>query len=220
MIRWLDRLRARSMRDTFRLAGATIAYPYYFHPHNCGMPGDRRRTERTVELALADVWLRRAHDPWEIGAVTPYYWPGRCRVVIDPADPHPAVTVRRSLLDVDLRGHDVLCISTVEHVGEARYGLAEQATPTAALEKILREGEGLLVTFPLGCKRPLDDLALGGGLDATCRVRFVVRGHDECWRPTVGETARQPYGTGWDPALGHEPWANSVAIVDRGGYLE
>jgi hypothetical protein len=205
---------------TFRLHDAPRSYAYVFHPHNCGMAGAVRRTERTVELALADAWLTRASDPWEIGAVTPYYWPGRCRTVIDPADDHPAVTRRCSMLDVDLRAREVLSISTVEHIGEARYGLAEAATPTLALDKILSEANVFLVTFPIGCNRALDDLALGGGLDAACRVRFLVRNPDETWSPALGEEARRPYGTGWDPALGHAPWANAVAILDRGGYLD
>ena len=124
------------------------------------------------------------------------------------------------MLDVDLRAREVLSISTVEHIGEARYGLAEAATPTLALDKILSEANVFLVTFPIGCNRALDDLALGGGLDAACRVRFLVRNPDETWSPALGEEARRPYGTGWDPALGHAPWANAVAILDRGGYLD
>lgn len=211
---------SEALRATFRLHGSSREYAYVFHPHNCGVSGSRRRTERTVELALADAWLARAVDPWEVGAVTPYYWPGRCRVVIDPTDAHPAVTRRCSMLDVDLRGRDVLSISTVEHVGEARYGLAEATTPTTALDKILREARALLVTFPIGCNQPLDDAALGGRLDAACRVRYLVRNADETWSPALGADARRPYGTGWDPALGHSPWANAVAVLDRGGYLD
>jgi hypothetical protein len=193
-----------------------VALPYFYHPHNCGMPADRRRTERTVELAVADAWLAGARDVWEIGAVTPYYWPRRVRYVVDPTDTHPAVTHRCSLFALDLRGQAVLSISTVEHVGEARYGLAEAATPSQALDKILGEAEAFLVTFPLGCNDALDDLAVGGALEGYCAVRLLVRNADESWSPAAGEAARRPYGSGWDPTLGHAPWANAVAILERG----
>ena len=76
-------------------------------------------TERSVELALADRWLDAA-DPdlvREVGAVTPYYWPRSVRTVIDPYDPNPLVTVRKSLFDADLTGVPVLSILTLEHIG-------------------------------------------------------------------------------------------------------
>jgi hypothetical protein len=199
--------------------GEGVALPYFYHPHNCGMPGDRRRTERTVELAVANAWLEGSHDAWEIGAVSPSYWPGRVPHVVDPADSHPAVTHHCSLFTLDLRGCDVLSISTVEHVGEARYGLAEAATPAEALEKILAEARSSLVTFPLGCNAALDDLVIGGAFEARCAVRLLVRNADDSWSPAAGEAARRPYGTGWDPALGHAPWANAIAILERGGRV-
>ena len=199
--------------------GEGVALPYFYHPHNCGLPGDRRRTERTVELAVADAWLEGNHNVWEIGAVSPYYWPGRARHVVDPTDPHPAVTHHCSLFTIDLRGQTVLSISTVEHVGEARYGLAEAATPTQALEKILVETRTFLVTFPLGCNGALDELVIGGALKDRCAVRLLVRNADESWSPAAGEAARRPYGTGWDPDIGHAPWANAVAILERGGRV-
>lgn len=199
--------------------GGGLVLPYFYHQHNCGMPGDRRRTERTVELAVADAWLTKAGEVWEVGAVSPYYWPGRVRHVVDPADSHPAVTHRCSLFALDLRGREVLSVSTVEHVGEARYGLAEAATPTQALDKIVAEARTFLVTFPLGCNLALDELAISGALADRCAVRLLVRNADESWSLAAGEAARRPYGTGWDPELGHTPWANAVAIVERGGYV-
>src|SRR5688572_23445430 len=87
-------------RDThsFLLDGKPV--PYFYHRFNCGWPPGRV-TERSVELAVADTWLSKldTKDVWEVGAVTPYYWPGRIRQVLDPGDPHVLVTVRDSFLE-------------------------------------------------------------------------------------------------------------------------
>ncbi len=191
----------------FSLAGHT--HRYFFHPHNCGFPG-RRRTERTVELALADTWLAASDGMiLEIGAVTPYYWPGRVATVVDPADPHERVQVRASLFDVNLTGFDVLSISTVEHIGEHAYGLAEAHSAHEAIEKIAREARTFLLTFAVGWNASLDALAFAGGLDHLCAVRFLVRNDDETWQEADAANARRPYG---DNAA---PWANAVCILER-----
>ena len=132
-------------------------YVHFYHSYNCGWPP--YTTERTVELALADAWLegRDCRRVVEIGAVTPYYWPNRVMKVIDPFDPHPLVSQRCSLFDIDLRGRDVLSISTFEHIGTTDYGSGEKPNKViAALDKLLSEGESFLVTAPLGYNRLLD----------------------------------------------------------------
>lgn len=100
--------------------GDGSSLPCFYHPHNCGVNASPRRTERTVELPIADRWLHAVDlaNVVEIGAVTPYYWPGRIARVIDPADNR--ATEKASLFDVDFAGRDVLSISTIEHVGERR----------------------------------------------------------------------------------------------------
>jgi hypothetical protein len=196
---------------SFTLAGRR--HRYFFHHHNCGFPGERR-TERTVEMALADAWLPRVDRPViEIGAVTPYYWPGRVPIVVDPTDAHERVTVQRSLFDVDLTGHDVLSISTIEHVGERRYGLAEPRHPREAIEKIGAEAASFLVTFPIGWNAALDELVLAEKLAGVCATHFLVRNPDETWEAVAPMMAGRPYG-------GPEaPWANAVCILERGAHL-
>src|SRR4051812_26796604 len=99
-------------------------YPGFVHAHNCGWP-PAAMTERSVELAVANAWLdEQPGDIIEIGAVTPYYWPGRIGRIVDPVDTHPRVTDRVSLFDMDFSGQTVLSLSTLEHVGEGDYGLA------------------------------------------------------------------------------------------------
>lgn len=191
-----------------------MTLPYFYHPHNCGVQTSPRRTERTVELPIADSWLS-AVDPAnvvELGAVTPYYWPGRVSRVVDPAD--PKATERVSLFDVDLAGRDVLSISTIEHVGEGRYGMTEEREPTAALIKIVEEAERLLVTFPCGMPyagaQRLQEFVLGhhGWFDfRRVSVRILARRPDETWG--LGEPL--PYGDR------RKPWANAVIVLERTG---
>ncbi len=118
MIGLLRRIRYRSRvepwwesQPTFEFAGKV--FKLFVSNHNCGWP-PARMTERAVELPLADRWLESvdAARVMEIGAVTPYYWPRRVPHVVDPYDPHPLVTTKASLFDVDLSAGPVLSIST------------------------------------------------------------------------------------------------------------
>lgn len=187
----------------------------FFHPHNCGLPAAKRRTERTVELPIADRWLASV-DPAnvvEIGAVTPYYWPSRIARVVDPVDARAAE--RASLFDVDLTGRDVLSISTIEHIGEGRYGIAENRTPLEALQKIAGEARSLLITFPCGMA-----YAGAAALEASClatadrlwfdamgiSVRILARNSQERWAPAERSL---PYGTR------QKPWANAIIVLER-----
>ena len=90
-----DALRA-DPEETFRFGGHD--YPFFLHHYNCGRHPEFA-SERTVELPLADRWLSRApaERVLEVGAVTPYYWPGRVARVVDPADAHSQVTDHSSV---------------------------------------------------------------------------------------------------------------------------
>jgi len=110
-----------------------------------------------VELAVADRWLNQQHiaNVVEVGAVTPYYWPGRVHHVVDPTDAHPGVTVRESIFDVSLVGKTVLSVSTIEHIGLGAYGEGKgsEGADVAAMARI-REctslGGVLVLTTPYG----------------------------------------------------------------------
>jgi hypothetical protein len=189
---------------SFTLNGITL--PYFWHAHNCGTPDDPK-TERVVEVAIADYWLSRVENVTEIGAVTPYYFPGRVPAVIDPCDPHPFVTDSVSMLNFDFTGRNVLCISTLEHIGTGQY-LDEQANALDALAKLIAESDKMLVTFGAGQHMGLDWLAYLFGIE-TCSVYFLTRHKDQTWTQAERRDAFRRYG----------PWANSVAILEKGGVL-
>lgn len=204
---------------TFRFGGAD--FPYLLHHHNCGRLPETA-TERTVELALADRWL--AHAPAdrvvEVGAVTPYYWPGRVRRVADPADPHPRVTDRVGVEDVDLTGAAVLCVSTLEHIGRGDYGLPpDPPALTRAVEKLCREAAAFLVTVPVGYNPHADAVFLAPP-PAGVTAGYVVRtARPPYWVEAAGPAAaRLPYNPA--PAGPADPaGANAVVVWERGGFL-
>lgn len=208
--------------ETFRYRSGGIDLPYCLHPHNCGLSTDRRRTERTVELSIADHWLRLVGDAGdaevvEIGAVSPYYWGNRIKTVVDPADKQ--ATLRDSLFNCDFSGAAVLSISTLEHIGEPRYGLRENETPLTALKKLMKEAPRFLVTVPYGWRTnpsfpEMQDYLLNNRGEELAKegvqVFTVSRRSDETWCPS---TDYRPYGS---PP---KSWANTVIVVEKGGLL-
>lgn len=127
------------------------------HIHNCGYINERM-SERSIEVAMAKEWLSLFSDNIiEIGAVTPYYFPGLVKEVVDPADTHYLVTLHKSIFEVDLNGKNVLCLSTVEHIGTGQYGVNESRNAAMAIEKILEESKHCLITTPIGENPIVDD---------------------------------------------------------------
>jgi hypothetical protein len=167
-------------------------------------------------MALADRWLEQfgPEDVYEIGAVTPYYWPHRVRRVIDPSDAHMLVSHRQSVFDFDLRGRAVLSVSTLEHIGAGQYGLErDPSQAVVALRKVYTEAANLLITVPVGYNSLLDEALFSHStLPPDVSLSFLVRLPDGVlWRQEWDPTrARIPYG---------ELWANSVAILERGQIL-
>ncbi|MBV9468262.1 MAG: hypothetical protein JOZ57_03395 [Abitibacteriaceae bacterium] len=117
--------------------------------------------ERTVEVPLGHDFLDRfpAGTVVEVGAVMPYY--GRQEHwVIDLYDSYSGC-LREDAVGYDYTGLNVLSISTVEHIGLPDYqmGSGQQLAPMLAfrcLEKMIREANHYLVTFPIGHHKALD----------------------------------------------------------------
>jgi hypothetical protein len=142
---------------TLHYQGQSI--PLFQHWYNVGIRF-LRMTERCLELAIAELWLKKYsnEDTCEIGAVTPYYWKNRVKNVVDPVDPHKAVTIRGSLFSLDLTNKSVLSLSTIEHIGTGDYSVPVNPNETAikAFEKIVKESKRCLITFPTGWNKELD----------------------------------------------------------------
>ena len=203
----------------FRLGGAE--FPCFLHHLNCGA-NPAAATERTVELALADRWLAAAPPARvvEVGAVTPYYWPGRVARVADPADPHPAVTDRLPVGRLDLTGLAVLSLSTFEHIGSGEYGLApDPPALRAAVDQLCREAAAFLVTVPTGYTPGSDAVFLAPPPSGVAAYYLVRQPVPPYWRevPDPAAAAR-----GYGPAASPVPGslgANGLVVWERGGFL-
>lgn len=180
-------------------------YALFEHPYNCGYVHERM-TERSVELALAKEYIDKcADDVIEIGAVTPYYFfDDKLCEIIDPTDCHKRVT-RKSLFDCDLRGKNVLSISTVEHIGTSDYGMNEQKTVIDAIEKILEESDSCLITAPMGYNSLLDRWVEKNKQNV--RVSVLKRSINNHWDEITDEDYI---------AIEYTPlWANGLVVIEK-----
>ena len=196
----------------FELDGIRI--PHFVHRYNAYHP-PLRMTERTIELALADIYLRMrgTHDVAEIGAVTPYYWQGRIDQIVDPTDTHHRVTHHQSWADWSGSGEAILSISTFEHIGAGEYGLpANPEESRAAIAKLIDHHESFLVTYPAGYNPALDrHVEDADRTQPGWRILVWHRGtRGNDWRQ-IGFDELTPRARTYGPA-----WANTLVALYRG----
>ena len=129
---------------------------YFHHPY-----GHTWNTEREIEIAIALRWLERnPKDVVEVGAVMPYYHDDVKHEVIDPYDER--ATIVDFMENQDLMLMNVLCISTIEHIGTTDYAtnerqnIVDKNAAINALKQILDDGENCLISIPIGYNHFLD----------------------------------------------------------------
>lgn len=181
-------------------------YPLFEHSFNCGY-SETRMTERSVEIALGTAYLEAVQgDVVEVGAVTPYYFTENKIVeIIDPTDQHDRVNTRKSLFECDLRGKNVLSISTVEHIGTHDYGMSEAKNVIDAIEKITYEADSCFITAPLGYNKVLDDWIRSH--QDNSMVRILKRGINNNWIEMDLHDYRDVAYTSL--------WANGLVIIKK-----
>jgi hypothetical protein len=118
----------------------------------------------------------------EIGEVTPFY-----------ADPeHPVydlvnekkTTILKDGMEVDYKGKNVVSISTIEHVGTTDYGhKAEENKAWKLYEKISKESEKYLISFPVGYNKPFEKALTEN------QAPYIVMKRDQNnnWSPAKGQ---------------------------------
>ena len=118
--------------------------------------------ERCIELALGMRYMDKVgHDSLtEIGAVMPHY--GYCEhQIIDLfADDHPAGDVQAVDAETcDFTGRDVLCLSTIEHIGKEDYDNTDidPQKSIRILDKITEESNSFFVTWGTRYHNELDE---------------------------------------------------------------
>lgn len=125
----------------------------FIHPYN-----GTCLNERGCEIIWALNWATQHSNFIEVGAVLPYY--GFCNHrCIDQYDPHPQ-SERHDATLMDYTGQNILCISTIEHMGTKDYDPNTPVEPDKAqnfLEKIHREAKNYFITMPSQHNHQLDD---------------------------------------------------------------
>ena len=114
--------------------------------------------ERGIELSLASSFINNHNNVIEVGATSPYYFSINHQV-IDPYDDY-ATSIRLDAEKFNFTDYDVLCISTIEHMGvEGNYGESkmDDEKPIRFLDKIHKEAKSYLITFPVGANKKLDN---------------------------------------------------------------
>jgi hypothetical protein len=122
------------------------------HPYN-----NTYFNERGVEVPLAQQFVREKGSIVEVGATLPYYGVTG-HEVIDPFDEWQGC-LRQDAESYDFTGQNVLCISTIEHMGKDDYGNKDidPQKPVRFLQKLEAEATSFLVTFPVGANKVLDE---------------------------------------------------------------
>ena len=178
--------------------------------------------ERIVELALAQSWYKklwdtgRADNIVEIGNVLGFY--GICEhTCIDKFATIPDISPAGSVDNVDAleysyKGKDVICVSTIEHIGLTDY---DNPTPNegqdaiTALDKIHNEASTYFITFGAKYNHKLDEYVKANldqydwhGWARTGRDRFEYSAQDMAvWDKGPDD----PY-----------PFSNSIILLQKG----
>lgn len=179
--------------------------------YNCGY-AYTRMTERSIELSLAEEWLKKIEgEVTEVGAVTPYYplhYGKKVKHIVDPTDEHGGVDIRTSVFDCDLSDKNVLSISTVEHIGTGDYNYSDSHTPADAINKIVSEAKTCMITAPIGYNSVLDDWIPTGINEKRVNIKLLKRGCNNHWEETGIEeisNIEYIYGSG----------ANGIIIIEK-----
>lgn len=162
-------------------------YEYVDLPHNT-----TRLNERSVELSLMRIFLEKFDSLTEIGAVSPYYFETYTHEVFDLTDNHPR-SKKKDARKIDIKGRNVLSVSTVEHFGRGTVKY---------IKKIIETCPNYLITFPLGYSedKELDAWAL------TNKVRFIGRTYGYEWGEKTVEDLNIKYGP---------RWANTIVVIEN-----
>ena len=120
--------------------------------------------ERCIELALGLRYMEKVGNDnfTEVGCVMPFY--GYCEhPIIDLFEKdHPAGDVQNvDAEECDFTGRDVLCLSTLEHIGKDDYENPEIDPQKAAriLDKITNEANSFFLTWGTRYHNELDEHA-------------------------------------------------------------
>lgn len=125
--------------------------------------------------------------------------------MVDPCDKHKQVSIHDSLFNVSLKDKNVLCISTVEHVGLNEYGVPENRNSVQAIKYIFQQASSCMITYPIGHNKMLDDWTKKH-LNSKYLTFYTRNIFDNEWKIGTKKSDLRKYGP---------LWANTVVIINK-----
>jgi hypothetical protein len=116
--------------------------------------------ERAIELAVAKNYIESIrgnnHTSTEVGAVLPYYIENDIFFCIDPTD--KKADSNEGVENYCFSNHNVLSISTFEHIGNGDYGMKKvPGLAYDSLKRVYDECHTCLISWPIGFNPELDN---------------------------------------------------------------
>lgn len=173
--------------------------------------------ERTIEVPIAREWIKEFPPDLEVGAVMPYFCAPGCTKpmhlcyqpvpwpVIDLTDDYSA-SIRQCASTIDYHNKNLLCISTVEHIGYGDYGLAiDLSLAITVFEKMIAEAKNYLISIPIGSNKLLD-----AHVCSSKYPRFIYKQIDGYNHWMIAEDNAASWQLLYDSVY---PYANAVVFV-------
>lgn len=200
--------------DIFQFFNTNLAYVTPTD-HLPAYPPDCVIGERAIEVPIARLFLSRfpAQSVMEVGAVMPYWNSQIDHHVIDIADPWKFCILADCDAVDNYRNFNVLCISTLEHVGTTEHktqdgnrciinlSITEPDKSVRCFEKMV-QAANYLISIPLGYNSVLDQ-----HVKRTTYNRFMYKQVEfNKWERLQQEE--------WDIPYNHPfPWGNVVVFI-------
>jgi hypothetical protein len=167
-------------------------------------------TERRFELPILKHFLDKFYGDEnliEIGAVSLYTFPKVNHKVYDPGDTSGnSLIIHEFAENLNYKDKHVCSVSTIEHIGQAGYGLPRSSAYRAiTVLNMIMESKNYLLTWPMGFNKLLDSYVekiLTINNDGNIRV--FKRDEDNNWEITNPRSFDFRYG---------KPYAYGNAVI-------
>jgi len=186
---------------TFAFAGRDLKY--FYHRYN-----NTTSNERTIEIPIAEQFLRPGLNTLEVGNVLNHYRPFP-HDVVDKYEVAPGVTNCDIVEYATPQRYDlIVSISTIEHVGwdEATKDPDKPARAIAAMKRLMAPNATMVITVPGGYNPFLDEFLKSPACDCRKHYRFQRMSWLNEWREvddfSPGVRYRHPY-----------PFANTLHVL-------
>ena len=173
-----------------------------------GYPAHAINSERIFEIPLLKYYVNKfAEYPnfMEVGACSKHFMPVSHRIY----DAQEQGAINEFAENLKYEGQNVLCISTVEHIGAGHFGLPYQPLHTITVLNMILDAQTYLITFPIDQNTLLDYYVRN--IIKNMIPAFVKTAHRDTlnnWEVDAFPNFDYKYGT-------PSPYANGVCVISN-----